>query len=270
VRLPFKLYWIETPSSEENCFVAARSKRAAGRYEDEGTGFDPGDGKAELVMSLDHNWVKDFYQQLYQAKDEPLDSVQAFYVQSEDVVQLGVKWTVVEGDDLFQYGDREFLRQGDLNYIASLGDDPKKIVIRSVTDLLEIIERDAPGDWLFRGHSSWRWPLEASVYRLRKDTKLSPQQMIAFERKLLGEFKRRARMFLPNPPTSDWEWMILAQHFGLATRLLDWTENPLVALYFAVRENNGDDDGMLYAYRHSAAEIEIESNTDPFTIKKMK
>jgi hypothetical protein len=107
---------------------------------------------------------------------------------------------VVDGDDVFTYSDREYVKQGDMNYLASLGDDPEKIVITSVADLLEIIERDAPGDWIFRGHSSWRWKLQATVHRLTDSSDAPPEEMVLYERRLLNEFKRRARIFMQSTP----------------------------------------------------------------------
>jgi hypothetical protein len=262
MRSPFKLYWVETPSPEENCFVAAVSKRAAARYEEDGTGFEYGTCEALLIQPIEAAW---FAKSKYRgAKRSP------FYVQPEDIHTLNVKWSVVEGDDVFVYNGRQYVKQGDLNYLASLGDDPKNIVIRSVADLLEIIARDAPGDWIFRGHSSCRWHLIAAVHRLAEKSGLSRERVVAFERGLLSEFKRRARIFLQSRPSSDWEWMVLAQHFGLPTRILDWTENPLVALYFSVRDTSLSDDGMLFAYRHGAGEIDIESSSDPFVIKQIE
>ena len=263
----FKLYWVETPSPEENCFVAARSKRDAAKYEEDGTGFDPGDCNALLLRPISPDWVAKYY-----AKEASPNYVAGpFYVQPEDVHELEVKWNVVEGDDVFAYNGHQYVRQGSLNYIASLRDDPKNIVIRSVADLLEVIARDAPGDWIFRGHGSCRWNLKAGAHRLTEDSDANPEAILAFERELLSEFKRRARIFLQSPPSSDWEWMVLAQHFGLPTRILDWTENPLVALYFSVFPRAElFDDGMLYAYRHGSKEIDIESASDPFAIRQIE
>jgi len=265
MKRPFKLYWVETPSSEENCFVAARSKRAAAKHEEDGTGFDPGDCDATEIRILDEDWVVQ-----YRGTGTSEILVTPFYVQPDEVHQLGIKWRIIEGDDVFEYGGHQYVKQGDLNYVASLGKTPQATVIRSVTDLLGMIRQDNRSDWIFRGHSSSFWSLEASVHRFIKDEKADIGSLVSQERWLLGEFKRRARIFLQSPPSSDWEWMVLAQHFGLPTRMLDWTENPLVALYFSVRDRQDiSNDGMLFAYRHGAQEIDIESSADRFAIDQI-
>jgi hypothetical protein len=65
----------------------------------------------------------------------------------------------------------------------------------------------------------------------------------------IEEFKRQAPVLSTHPvPSHDerLEWLILMQHYGMPTRLLDWTENALVALYFAVSGDPGED-GELWA-----------------------
>jgi hypothetical protein len=47
-------------------------------------------------------------------------------------------------------------------------------------------------------------------------------------------------------PTNNWDLYFLMQHYGAPTRLLDWTESPLIALYFAVRDNPGYYDSAVW------------------------
>ena len=68
---------------------------------------------------------------------------------------------------------------------------------------------------------------------------------------LMNLFKQNAHETLVQTPNSTWEWMFLMRHHKAPSRLIDWTENPLVALYFAVypREdpkNPYADDGVLW------------------------
>lgn len=63
------------------------------------------------------------------------------------------------------------------------------------------------------------------------------------------DFKLRAYPFLEGTarePQSEWDWYFLMQHHGLPTRLLDWSESALVALYFAVFKLGRNDNPVVW------------------------
>lgn len=94
-----------------------------------------------------------------------------------------------------------------------------------------------------------------------KDTR----KMLRAERAILREFKRTAVPFLPFQPHDDWEWLALAQHHGLPTRLLDWTTNPLVAAYFACSGSSEGQDSVIYALRDGKC-LDLSAFPDPFML----
>lgn len=93
--------------------------------------------------------------------------------------------------------------------------------------------------WKFRGHSNLDWDLIPKAGRYTfKDYD---------EELIFRPWKRKAYSYIDTIPQDDWDWLALAQHHGLATRLLDWTYNPLAACYFAIRDLS-DNDSVIYAY----------------------
>lgn len=68
------------------------------------------------------------------------------------------------------------------------------------------------------------------------------------EHRAFEDFKRTARPHLRTEPKSEVEWLAIAQHHGLPTRLLDWSASLFVAAFFAV-EKAGKSEGVIYCIR---------------------
>jgi hypothetical protein len=109
--------------------------------------------------------------------------------------------------------------------------------------------------FVFRGQSQVQWGLVPKAGReefahIRDDV-------------LFNSFRRRGVEYLASQPDNDWDWLAIAQHHGLATRLLDWTNNPLIAAYFAVCEDV-DDDAAIYAFFPTYGWTAVKERPDPF------
>lgn len=86
--------------------------------------------------------------------------------------------------------------------------------------------------------------------------------------RLLQDFKRKSLNNLENIPTSEIEWLIIAQHYGLGTKLLDWTTNALIGLYFSLPDKKTL--GNIYNISsEDLIEIIQDNNLELEEVKKM-
>jgi hypothetical protein len=128
------------------------------------------------------------------------------------------------------------------------------------TEYLDDISGKADRTWVFRGQSNKDWGLCAKV--ARPDICGPAGYRQANEIKLFEDFEREAKRFERGVGFTRLDWMALAQHHGLPTRLLDWTTNPLVAAWFAVEDETTIADGRVHMVRVASSNIILIS--DPF------
>jgi hypothetical protein len=140
--------------------------------------------------------------------------------------------------------------------------------IDSIEDFFQFLKRNTlkKETYVFRGVKSEDYKLIPSIGRHRKTNSGKPFS-VNDEQTMLKSFRMKAYPFIEKNMTSI-ELLSLAQHHGLPTRLLDWTWNPLVAFYFAVKDEH-DDNSLVYAWKKDILG-KYEPSFDPFKIKQTR
>lgn len=120
--------------------------------------------------------------------------------------------------------------------------------IKSWQELLSFFEEARGHDIIYRGVTRAHYELLPKVGRAKAVKEGWSKEA---EIQVLRNFRRLAQPHLEPVPRgdSDSEWMVIGQHHGLPTRLLDWTTSPLVATFFAVEWSGKKIDVAIYVER---------------------
>jgi hypothetical protein len=137
-------------------------------------------------------------------------------------------------------------------------------VIKDLTDYVAMIEEipELNGFSIFRGQGVRR-NLLPSIAR-----KAPTKDTTDLEREMLRQMALMGAALLP-PAGSVLDHLVVAQHFGMKTRLLDWSSNPLAALWFAC-SGGSEGDAYVYALPTRGLLLEDPYSIDPFSVTATK
>jgi hypothetical protein len=106
--------------------------------------------------------------------------------------------------------------------------------VQRFTELIEALKSTTEAPIWYRGVGKADYQLIPLLYR--HPTIKVVSELIELEGRILNRFRHRSIPYQDRLLDKDWEFLFLMQHYGVPTRLLDWSENPFIALYFAIAD----------------------------------
>lgn len=119
-----------------------------------------------------------------------------------------------------------------------------EININSFVDYLSYVENNYSRNHIFRGLSNLEHSLIPKIGRAAYVSKCNTDSIVDelqdLEEQIMHDFIKMSIPHMDLRNISAWDQWTIGQHHGLPTRFLDWTENPLIAAYFATEHSNND------------------------------
>ncbi|MCO6438784.1 MAG: FRG domain-containing protein [Phycisphaerae bacterium] len=153
---------------------------------------------------------------------------------------------------------------------------PQPSSLRELLEQLDILS-DLPHRCICRGQPDASWPLQPSIDRSVPDH-ITYSKRLDEERCLVEKFRHRAEWLLGEiewrfvreaAPDDQIRPMTVMQHFGVPTRLLDWTKSPWMAAFFAAVEvDRWDFDGAVWWYSESAFGAAIDMQWERLNMRR--
>jgi hypothetical protein len=134
----------------------------------------------------------------------------------------------------------------------------KRVYLSSVDNLNRLADKFDFGcpKPLYRGQSSYNWPLQFRIERNVSQYVKSEIGLEEYEYRIVTEAQRRLHHFVEKLPDEDdlTSWLALLRHNGVPTRLLDVTRSIYIALYFALRDASPEKDAVVWIFDRNSIE----------------